>query len=191
VPVAPELREFAVGASALQPGEAPLQSVRPSPRLLLGEIVQALTVVAATIAVSIFMERLGLDTPQEGPPFGPRGFGVGAVALELFYLGPRIFVAWVQVQFTSYVLTTDRIYARTEFFSTDLKVVPYEKVTLLTLRRGLFSKLLGISEVSLSAYGAEEGRVRMRGLRDPLPVFDLARERIRVHNTAEAIVRSD
>ncbi|MBI2077137.1 MAG: PH domain-containing protein [Euryarchaeota archaeon] len=170
-------------------GEVPLRTVRPSPRLLVGEVVQALAVVGVTLAVSAAMTRVGIEFVDEGPPWGPPTFGLGAVTLELVYLGPRIFLAWVQVQFTDYVLTPNRIYSRTEFFSTDLKVLPYEKVTLLTLRRGFFSRLLGYAELDVMAYGA--GAMRMRGIRDPVPMFDLARERIRVHNTAEAIVRSD
>ena len=166
-----------------------MRRVRPSPRLLIGEIIQAVAVVGATIAFSLTMTRLGFEFPEGGLPWGPPTFGLGAVTLEVLYLGPRIFLAWVQVQFTDYVFTTDRIYSRTEFFSTDLKVVPYEKITLLTLRRGLFSRMLGFAQMDVGAYGAD--RMRLRGIRDPVPVFDLARERIRVHNTAEAIVRSD
>jgi uncharacterized membrane protein YdbT with pleckstrin-like domain len=186
--VAGPLDELMLGRQALQPHERSLLRLRPSVRLFVGESLQALALVAVTILVSIGLERgAGISEP-EGP--WPT-FGLGAVGFELLYMVPRIGAALIQVVFTEYVLTGDRVYARTEFFSTDLKVVPYEKVTQVRLRRGLVGRLLGIAELRFQAYGAAEGTIRMRGLRDPLPTFMLARQQIRIHNTAEALVRSD
>lgn len=190
--VAPDLREFVFGGLRLQPGELPLHQVRPSVRLLWGEVLQAVTVVAVTLAVPYGFQAAGLPPPEFlSSGWGPPAVGAGAVAVELFYLVPRIGVAWIHVAFTEYTLTTDRIYVRTEFITADLKTVPYEKVSLVRIRRGLFQRLLGVTEVSVRAYGAEEGHVRLRGLVDPVAAFQTCRDQIRVHNTAASLVRSD
>lgn len=189
---APDLRDFILGTSALQPGEEPIAYVRPSVRLLWGEVLQAVAVVGITLlAPFAFYTAVRSLTGQEDPEFAAATFGAGAVGFELLYLAPRIVRAWIHVAFTEYVLTTNRIYSRTEFLSTDLRVVPYERVTMLLVRRNLMERVLGIARVHVRAYGDVEQQIRLRGLRDPWPLFRVAREGLRTHNTADAIVRSD
>lgn len=190
--VAPDLREFIFGGLRLQPGELPLHQTRPSVRLLWGEILQAVTVVGVTLAVPYGFQAVGLPVPEFlSSGWGAPTLGFGAVAVELVYLVPRIGLAWIHVAFTEYTLTTDRIYSRTEFVTADLKTVPYEKVSLVRMRRGLFQRLLGVTEVTVRGYGDDEGHVRLRGLRDPVAAFRTCREQIRVHNTAAGLIRSD
>lgn len=188
----PELREFFLGTSALQPGEVPLSQLRPSRRLLWGEIIQAVSVVVLTIALpQLYVFLVRAFTGADASEFAAAFFGAGAIGFELFFLGPRIIRAWIQVTFTEYAFTNERIYTRTEFLSTDLRVVPYERVTLVFVRRNLMERLLGIAQVHVRAYGDVEQQLRLRGLRDPWPLFRLTREGLRRNNTADGIVRSD
>ena len=189
---APELRNFILGTSALQPGEVPIHQLRPSTRLLWAEIIQAVWIVGVTIVLPFMIfGMLESFFGGDGGEFAAATFGAGAIGAELLFLVPRIIRAWIHVAFTEYALTNERIYTRTEFISTDLRVVPYERVTLLFVRRNLMERILGIAQVHVRAYGDVEQQLRLRGLRDPWPLFRLAREGLRVHNTADAIVRSD
>lgn len=188
----PELREFVLGSSALQPGEIPLSQLRPSSRLLWAEIIQALSVVGLTLALpATYVLVAQLLTGVDASEFAAATFGASAIGAELLFLGPRIIRAWINVAFTEYAFTNERIYTRTEFLSTDLRVVPYERVTLVLVRRSLMERLLGIAQVHVRAYGDVEQQLRLRGLRDPWPLFRVAREGLRRHNTADAIIRSD
>lgn len=188
----PELREFALGTSALQPGELPLSQLRPSTRLLWGEIIQAVSVVLLTLALpTLYVLLARLLTGADASEFAAAFFGASAIGFELLFLGPRIIRAWIHVAFTEYAFTRERIYTRTEFFSTDLRVVPYERVTLVLVRRNLMERILGIAQVHVRAYGDVEQQLRLRGLRDPWPLFRLTREGMRRNNTADGIVRSD
>ena len=190
--VAPDLREFLLGTSALQPGEVPLAHMRPSKRLLWGEIIQAVWVVGLTFAFPfLIFETTRFFNGTGDNDFIAATFGASAIGAELLFLVPRIIRAWIHVTFTEYALTSDRIYTRTEFLSTDLRVVPYERVTMLLVRRNLMERMLGIAQVHVRAYGDTEQQVRLRGLRDPWPIFRDAREGMRRHNNADAIVRSD
>lgn len=180
------------GGSALQPGERVLANVRPAPRLLGAEVLQAILVFVLTIVIPVLLYtqlRGALGLPDRG--LLEEMFGAGAFTLELVFFGPRLIHTWIQVSFTRYTLTTERIYTRTEFLSTDLKVVPYEKISQLQLRRSLFDRLFGLTELGVRAYGAEEGHLRLRGLPDPLPLYGVCRERLRVHNSTPALLRSD
>lgn len=187
-----DLADLIESGSALQPGETVLAHVRPAGRLLGAEILQAVAIFSLTIvlpAVVYAWLRVEMGLPDRG--LLEEGFGAGALTLEIIFFGPRLVQAWIQVTFTRYTLTTDRIYTRTEFLSTDLKVVPYEKVSHLQLRRGLFDRIFRIAELGVRAYGAEEGHLRMRGLPDPLPLYAVCRERLRIHNSTPALLRSD
>jgi uncharacterized membrane protein YdbT with pleckstrin-like domain len=188
----PEVREFVLGASALQPGERPLAQLRPSSRLLWAEILQAVTVVGLTLLIPfVIAESLSGLTGEPASEFAAATFGASAIGAELLFLGPRIIRAWIQVTFTEYTLTNERIYARTEFLSTDLRVIPYERVTLILVRRNLVERLFGIAQIHVRAYGDVQQQVRLRGLRDPWPFYGWARDGLRRHNTAEAVIRSD
>lgn len=188
---ASELRDFVLGTSALQPGEKPIAHMRPSKRLFWGEVIQTIALIGPTILLSSLLAG-GPAPPEFGAsPFAFLTFGTGAVFFEILFLGPRVVRAWIHVRFTEYVLTNDRIYSRTEFLSTDLRVVPYERVMMLVVRRNLMECMLGIAQIHVRAYGDEEQHLRLRGLRDPWPLFLRTREALRSHNTAAAIIRSD
>jgi uncharacterized membrane protein YdbT with pleckstrin-like domain len=188
----PDLREFLLGTSALQPGEVPVAQLRPSTRLLWAEIIQAVSVVGLTIGLPVvYVIVAQLLTGYDASEFAAAFFGASAIGFELLFLGPRIIRAWIHVAFTEYAFTNERIYTRTEFVSTDLRVVPYERVTIFFVRRTLMERILGIAEVRVRAYGDVEQQLRLRGLRDPWPLFRLTREGLRRHNNADAIVRSD
>jgi uncharacterized membrane protein YdbT with pleckstrin-like domain len=185
-----DLDDLITSPFPLQPHERALLQERPSVRLVVGETMRILWVFAVTVGLSLLVERFGPPDPYAQAPPVP-AFGLGVLGIELVYLTPGLVRAFIHVFCTQYVLTTERVYARTEFVSTDLKVVPYEKISQIRLRRGLFGWLLGITEVRVHAYSSHEGNVRLRGLRHPLPAFQTLREQIRIHNTAESVVRSD
>jgi Bacterial PH domain len=190
--VAAEDPDFLLGTSALQPGEHALTYQRPSGRLVVAEVLQTIAVVGGTLLIQwLVYEILHRLTGYSDPEVAAEGFGYSALGIEAVFLLPRVFRAWIHVAFTEYVLTDQRIYARTEFISTDLRVMPYERVTLLVIRRSFVEWLLGISSLQVRAYGHLREQVRLRGLKDPRPLFRAARDGLVRHHTANAIIRSD
>lgn len=168
------------------PSETVRAKLRPHVRLVIGEGIQGLlgglVLVAFTVVLPVYVE-LELR---------------GSTALVVFVLLPAATIlvertgrALIDVYFTEYVVTDHRVYATTAFFKRTVKVVPFEKVTNLELRRGLFERLLGVGEVVVVAYGQKGTELRLRGLLDPTPVLHSLAHEVRSHSSIEHLLASD
>lgn len=153
-------------------GSAPFFYVRPDEQVLLREgaapgyavllylagAVPVLLLAAGAVALDLLLPQVSVSIWWV--------VGVAAVLLALVGL-----VAWRRQATTEYVLTDERIYARTGRLVTQVHFATHDKVTDLLYRQGPLERLLGVSGLTFSTAG---GDVRVAGVRDALAVKDAA-----------------
>lgn len=164
----------------LRPGEEALWWARPS---LFGLVPIVLSTLAAGagVAVSAYYgyERPGLLT---GAP--ALALAVGGLLLEL---GRRA----LRLGFTSYVVTTERVYAITSFLATDVRSVPLSRVSRVVVRQGLAGRALGLWTATVSGYGEARQSLRIPAIRDGRGLLDHASGGMARAANADWLVRGD
>jgi uncharacterized membrane protein YdbT with pleckstrin-like domain len=93
---------------------------------------------------------------------------VGAAALLLALVA---LVAWRRQATSEYVLTDERVYARTGRLVTQVHFATHDKVTDLRYRQGPLERILGVSSLTFATAG---GEVRVAGVADALAVKEAA-----------------
>lgn len=140
----------------LHEGEEPLWWARPS---LLG-VVPILAGAALTAAGTVAAARYGFEPPTP--------FVEGSAALVLALVGLAFETArrFLRLRFTSYVVTTERIYVVTSFLETHVRAVPVARLARAALRQGPVARLFGLWTARLGTHGDERGAVEIASVRD-------------------------
>jgi uncharacterized membrane protein YdbT with pleckstrin-like domain len=120
-------------------------------------IVASLLVGAAYLVAT---QALGIEEPG---PFQ----GAPALALAVAGLVAEFVRRFTRLRFTTFVVTDERFYAITTFLTTDVRSVPFSRVSHVSLRRGLTGSLLGFWSARVGVTGGQEkGALRVPAIRD-------------------------
>ena len=189
---APKLDQVVgLGYSYLERGETVRARFRPAGRLVLGEGLQSLLGAIIAALVLAAFPYYAIESQQVSGPEAFATFAVAVLVPEAIFILQRTGRAIVEVLFTEYVWTDRRLYATTAFLSRKTNVLPFEKITNLQIRRSLFERMLGVAEVRVVAYGVRGTELRLRGLRDPAPLFSGLSADVKAHASLEALLARD
>lgn len=139
----------------LRPGETPRWWGRPS---LVGLVPIAASLLAG-VAYLVATQRLGLEEP------GPLQ-GTAALVVALAGLLAEAARRFTRLRFTTFVVTDERFYAITTFLATDVRAVPFSRVSHVALRQGPAGALLGFWSARIGVTGEEKGALRVPAIRD-------------------------
>lgn len=164
----------------LRPGEEPLWWARPS---LLGLVPIVLSTAAAG-AVLALTTYYGFEEP---------GIVRGTPALVLAVGGLLVEFArrFVQLRFSSYVITDDRLYVVTSFLTTDARSVPLSRVSRVVVRQGLLGRVFGVWTAAVTAYGEARTSVQVQAIRDGDGLLRAVQDGTARGANAEWLVRGD
>ena len=158
--------------SSSRRGSAPFFYVRPDETVLRREgaaggyaVLLYLRGAGPIILLAAVLAVADLVLPQFAVPV----WWIVAGALAL--LAVVALVAWRRQATTEYVLTDERIYARTGRLITNVHFATHDKVTDLRYRQGPLERLLGVSSMTFATAG---GDVRVAGVHDALAVKETA-----------------
>lgn len=175
----------------LQADERVQAKFRPDIRLVFAEVAEAFAGGLIFAIVAVVLPVYAAETEEVS---GEAAFSVYAVAV-LFPAAVAVLQrtgrAFVDVYFTQYVVTDQRLYSVTAFLERKVKVVPFEKVTNLQVRRSPLQHLLGVAEIRVVAYGVRGTQLELRGLRHPRALFEGLNRDVRRHSSVEALLASD
>jgi uncharacterized membrane protein YdbT with pleckstrin-like domain len=118
--------------------------------------------VASLLAGAAYLvatQTLGLEEPG---PFQ----GAPALLLAVAGLVAEFARRFTQLRFTTFVVTGERFYAITTFLTTDVRSVPFSRVSQVSLRQGLAGRLLGFWSARIGVTGEEKGALRVPAIRD-------------------------
>ncbi len=141
----------------LKGGESILWCTRPS---MLGLVPIFTYAVLAGLGIIVPILLRLEDAP--GVSFVASGsflFAFGGLAIEFV----RRFVT---LRYTMFVITKERFYSVTSFFTTTVKSVPLSRVTLVTLHQGFIIGLFGLWSAQIVAYGEAGARLDIPAIRD-------------------------
>ena len=153
-------------------GTAPFFYVRPDEQVLRREgaargYAVLLYLLAATPIVLLGAGILVADALIPGFALAPAWVaGVGLALLAVAAL-----VAWRRQVTTEYVLTDERIYARSGRLVTKVHFATHDKVTDVRYRQGPLERILGVGRLTFATAG---GDVTVAGVVDALAVKDAA-----------------
>lgn len=130
----------------------PDEQIRWIARPSLVGLVPIVFYTASAIALLVLGSRMGLEDPTSALRGAPAlVLAVAGIAIET---GRR----FVKLRFTTYVVTDQRIYSITSFLETDARSIPLARLTAVTVRQGLFGRILGLWQARISTFGGEGGR---------------------------------
>ncbi len=111
----------------------------------------------------------------------------GLVFLPLALVAAGLFVGMNVLRFhhTEFLVSANRVYARSGVIGTTVKQLTYDKITDITYTQDILGRILGYGALTLDTAGSSEAPVRMVGLRAPLEVKELI-ERTRARYLGEA-----
>lgn len=140
----------------VRPGERIVWKARPS---LVG-LVPILASGLGAIAFLATTAYLGIDEP-----------GVvlrGTPALVVAVLGVLLGTGrrFIQLRFTTFVVTDERFYAITSFLETNARSVPLARMSGVSLRQGVFGRVLGLWHARIATYGEGERALDLPAIRD-------------------------
>lgn len=141
----------------LRPHEKVLWTTRPSLYGLV-PIFASTTLALVGIVVPIVV---GLEESPFASVLASTGF--------LFAFGGLLaeFVRrFVRLRFTVFVITKERFYSVTRFFTTTVRSVPLSRVTLVTLHQGFVARLFGLWSARVSAYGEAGATLDIPAIKD-------------------------
>lgn len=138
----------AIVISHVRPDERVLWSARPSLVGLLPVFGYAFAGVAGIVVAGYF----GFEEPG-AIVTGSAGalLAVGGVLVET----ARRFV---RLRFTTFVVTDQRFYAITSFLETNVRSIPLERATAVTIAQGFWGTLLGLWRARVGTYGENNAR---------------------------------
>lgn len=119
-------------------------------------IVASVLVGAAYLVVA---QAFGIEEPG---PFR----GAPALALAVAGLVAEFVRKFTRLRFTTFVVTDERFYAITTFLTTDVRSVPFSRVSHVSLRKGLAGTLLGFWSARIGVTGEEGGALSLPAIRD-------------------------
>jgi uncharacterized membrane protein YdbT with pleckstrin-like domain len=131
----------------VRPGETILWSARPS---LVGIIPILLSGGGAVVAITL-AAWFGVEDPTS--------FLRGTPALVLAVGGVLVQTVrrFVKLRFTTFVITDKRIYSISSFLETDARSIPLARASGVSVKQGVFGRVLGFWNGRIATYG-EEGR---------------------------------
>lgn len=121
--------------------------------------------VVPTVLLLLFLLVLPLAAP-EAEAYRGEAFLAYAALLTLSAL-----VGWRRQATTEYVLTGERVYARTGRLFVSVHFTTHDKVTDMRYRQGPLERLVGVSGLSFATAG---GDVQVRGVRDAIAIKERA-----------------
>lgn len=141
----------------VRPGERVVWVARPSLVGLLPILASALAAFAG-LAVATYY---GFEDPT--------AFVSGAPAFVLALLGivAQAVRRFVQLRFTTFVVTDARFYAITSFLTTNARSVPLSRASHVSLHQGPFARMLGLWTARVSTYRGEREGQEARALLIP------------------------
>lgn len=144
-------------ARHLRPGEEVLWSTRPS---LFGLVPIFASTLLAGIAIVVPVV-LGFEESPLASLAASSGFFFAFAGLAAEFVR-----RFVRLRFTVFVITRERFYSVTSFFTTTVQSVPLSRVTLVTLHQGVVPGLFGLWTARVSAYGEAGTNLVIPAIRD-------------------------
>ena len=92
--------------------------------------------------------------------------GAPALAIAVVGLAAEFARKFTRLRFTTFVVTSERFYAITTFLTTDVRSVPFSRVSHVSLRQGLAGTLLGFWSARIGVTGEEVGALSIPAIRD-------------------------
>jgi len=79
----------------------------------------------------------------------------------------------------SYALLEDRVEMHEGFLKHEAKTVPYDQITNVVLRKGIWERQFGAGTVKIRTAGSDRDTLWLRGIDDPDRVAEFIQERVR------------
>ena len=154
----------------LHPGEAVIYEGHPSWRSTFGFYFMGVVVVAAAAAIGVVS--------------GNGGIGAGAAAAILLLV---LVIGWLRRITTRYLITSRRLQIRRGILAKSTEETRVDRIVDVTVRQGLFDRILGIGAVDFDNASAQQGDLfRFEGIASPDKVV---RAIDRVHEEARGAPR--
>jgi uncharacterized membrane protein YdbT with pleckstrin-like domain len=135
----------------LHPGETVIYEGHPSWRSTFGFYFMGVLIVAAAVAIGIVADKTGI------------GLAAGGVILLLVLV-----IGWVRRITTRYLITSRRLQIRRGILAKNTEETRVDRIVDVTVRQGVFDRLLGIGAVDFDNASAQQGDLfRFAGIASP------------------------
>lgn len=166
----------------LRPGEAIVWGARPS---LFGLAPIVASAVASIVGIVVPI-AIGLEDSPAASILASTTF-----LLAFAGLAAGVVRRFVHLRFTVFVITRERFYSVTSFFTTTVRSVPLSRVTLVTLHQGFIPRLFDLWSARVTAYGEAGATLDIPAIRDGEGLLEQASAGLDRGANAAWILRGD
>lgn len=181
----PEGRTDAGPGRHADTSQAEVVRFRPSPLAVVDLPVKA---AGAIIGFWLPFQVGALFT---GEPIVFLAFFTSLQAIQLLPAVAAAMLPGIRLLFTTYTVDDEGIRTTTQILQRTENHVAWPKVTALTERRTLIDRALGLSRLTVVAYGERGTRIQLQGLREVVPLRGRIAREMRRAATVEALFGND
>jgi uncharacterized membrane protein YdbT with pleckstrin-like domain len=135
----------------LHPGEHVIYEGHPSWRSTFGFYFMGIVLVAVAVAIGVVADKTGI------------GLAAGGAILLLVLV-----IGWVRRITTRYLITSRRLQIRRGILAKNSEETRVERIVDVTVRQGVFDRILGIGAVDFDNASAQQGDLfRFAGIASP------------------------